>query len=307
MTSQRPSIQFPHARKGGPQTVSFGCDAVESTRNGRDARLALLRDCTKIAEWDAVATPRGVDFDPTHDAPSRDDEDPSEIQRVNDRRDRLAQGSRLRSHLDDLWTRGRAETARIEAEWLARPRASRHDVDLELQATAHRGADEQRVRDQRWLDLLWVIARCVCLAPSCLVPLAWRISGTLDRPRRARIERPWVPPVHTVTLAGGPAPSHLERAAAVIEWLVPRARVMLDSVNGEDAIPINRSVTAAVARAFTSAPQWMRWHPPPPPDDAKREIRQAYRVAADAGKAGVQRHGEGLLALAERAWFGTPA
>lgn len=185
------------------ETASFG-GVDPSLPKRRDMQMALLRDCAVIAEWDAAAAPRGVDLDPETDAPTRDDDDPDEVERVKRRRERLARGASLRSRLTALWMRDK-------------------------------------------------------------------------------------------------------RAAAVIEWLVPRARVMLDSVTGPEALPVQRAVTAAVARAFTTPRQWMRWHPPPPPEKAKPIVKQAYRVAADAGVAGVQRHGGGLLALAELAWFGTTA
>lgn len=57
--------------------------------------------------------------------------------------------------------------------------------------------------------------------------------------------------------------SPIERAGAVIEWLVPRARTYLHSAGGGFR-PVERDLPHDLAKAFTVASQWAAWNPMPP-------------------------------------------
>jgi hypothetical protein len=76
-----------------------------------------------------------------------------------------------------------------------------------------------------------------------------------------------------------------QKAAAVIEWLVPRSRVLLDSA-GESGTPIQRDLPQLVGWAHTTDRQREKW------------IKAGMR--AD----GARRHGVVLLDVAVREWEG---
>jgi hypothetical protein len=60
-----------------------------------------------------------------------------------------------------------------------------------------------------------------------------------------------------------PGPSPVARAAAVIAWLVPRARVLLDSA-GSQGTPLDKGLPEQIAAAFTAPAHWVAWHPRAP-------------------------------------------
>ena len=100
----------------------------------------------------------------------------------------------------------------------------------------------------------------------------------------------------------------VHKAAAVIEWLVPRARVLLDSPLHGGA-PAERDLPMLVAAAHTEAGTWARWNPVYPDRDANDAFRRptvveivAWRAAVERGKVGARRHGVELLDLAAGEW-----
>jgi hypothetical protein len=104
--------------------------------------------------------------------------------------------------------------------------------------------------DARVFEVVWVLACCVLHDAYADEPLP--------------VPVPQRPP---------PRVCDAERAAAVLEYLVPRARVLLDSA-GSQGVPVGRSLPRLLAEEFTAAPRWRAWHPSPPPPPLDPDRRE---------------------------------
>jgi hypothetical protein len=100
------------------------------------------------------------------------------------------------------------------------------------------------------------------------------------------------------------------RECAVIEWFVPRARVLTDTACGPKAAPAIRDLHRIVAQAFTDPRVWTRWHPAPPVLSTFQSQREydAARAEHDRrvrdGKLAVSARGKALVDGVIAAWFG---
>lgn len=112
-----------------------------------------------------------------------------------------------------------------------------------------------------------------------------------------------------------PRAPDVERAAAVVAWLVPRARVLLDSA-GSQGTPLDKGLPEEIAQAFTSREQWATWHPAPParpvsPDSRPEPAMPAAFVAACPPAPPPEKLAEGASAWAQeqhgRALVGYPS
>jgi hypothetical protein len=206
-------------RSLGPgESVRCACGQTHSApRTGRGGaarspRLALLADCAAIARWDAAALPRSVTL-ASDDGNTGGGARPESTERpdwANDNHDAIARCGELRKRLNDLWRCGR--------------------------------------QDSFALEVVYAIALVADEA----------IGGEAE-------DRPGSGPIAPTLPSAG------ERAAAVIEFLVPRAKVAIDSAHGQKGTPVLKSLPREVGRAFATAHQLARWNPPVPLKPARPE------------------------------------
>ena len=122
-------------------------------------------------------------------------------------------------------------------DWLLE-RRSPMERAADLRAKLDRLAADARARDAadaRAFAWLWVVACFAAFADETGYPM----------PEPPELE---------------PRAPSVERGAAVIAWLVPRARVLLDSA-GSQGTPLEKGLPEQIAEAFTAPAQWAAWHP----------------------------------------------
>lgn len=207
-------------------------------RNNRSGRLRLLQHCALIAKWDAVANPQAISLPSS--GPVEDGN-----RHVSKLKHDLQEGEIAPQ---PVHVSGTSRSARIEStdrpEWSEGQRAAimrggrlRQRLDAlmreGLRETPRVRAEWQHARDDEWRE---------------------RASNAASRGEESPARM----------LCPDTIVSDAHRAAAVIEWLVPRARVLLDSLAASERSPIERRISREVARAFVSDEQWARWHPSAP-------------------------------------------
>lgn len=175
-------------------------------------------------------------------------------------------------------------------------------------------SNDQRRTGHPWLQLLRdckKIARWDSLAAPRSTPLPTGDAPPMDSGARPEsTDRPdWVGDSRVPLAEGLMLRDRLDRvrlvdarSAGVIEWLVPRARVLLDSaaLGGK---PAEKDLPMLVGAAFTDPRTWARWHPACPQGDAATALAiRLWREACDRGRVGTRRHGVELLDRAARAW-----